>query len=173
MKTHVRTSLRTRISLMVVTLLGLLMACQSLAQDAGSAPAVSPAGNVEPENPAAPAAVAEPVVSGIPTDPLGIADAMGRPFTAAFIIASVIGVWSVIERLVVLRRRRVIPRGFVDRGSRHLCDRPRRHRSDGTGRGGRDAEHRPRRHQAGARGEGGGARRGRDPRRLRRVEAPA
>jgi len=58
--------------------------------------------------------------SGIPTDPLGIADAMGRPFTAAFIIASVIGVWSVIERLVVLRRHRVIPKAFVERFLMHL-----------------------------------------------------
>ncbi|MFN9718403.1 MAG: MotA/TolQ/ExbB proton channel family protein [Planctomycetota bacterium] len=58
--------------------------------------------------------------SGIPTDPLGIADAMGRPFTAAFIAASVIAVWSVIERLVVLRRRRVIPRAFVERFLMHL-----------------------------------------------------
>ena len=32
----------------------------------------------------------QPKASGIPTDPLGIADAMGRPFSAAFIIASVI-----------------------------------------------------------------------------------
>lgn len=57
---------------------------------------------------------------GIPTDPLGIADAMGRPFTAAFIVASVIAVWSVIERLVILRRRRVIPKAFVDRFLMHL-----------------------------------------------------
>jgi biopolymer transport protein ExbB len=49
-----------------------------------------------------------------------MADAMGRSFTVAFIIASVIGVWSVIERLVVLRRRRVIPRGFVERFLMHL-----------------------------------------------------
>jgi biopolymer transport protein ExbB len=60
------------------------------------------------------------VKKGIPTDPLGIADAMGRPFTAAFIAASVIAVWSVIERLVVLRRRRVIPRAFIDRFLMHL-----------------------------------------------------
>lgn len=58
--------------------------------------------------------------SGIPTDPLGIADAMGRPFTVAFILASVIGVWSVVERLVILRRRRVIPKAFVERFLMHL-----------------------------------------------------
>jgi biopolymer transport protein ExbB len=45
---------------------------------------------------------------------------MGRPFTVAFAFASIIGVWSVIERLVMLRRRRVIPRAFVDRFLMHL-----------------------------------------------------
>lgn len=124
MKTPVRTSLKTRISLMVVTLVGLLLACQSLAQDAGgtssSSSAASPTENPGAENPAASAEVVEPVASGIPTDPLGIADAMGRSFTFAFIVASVIGVWSVIERLVLLRRRRVIPRSFVDRFLMHL-----------------------------------------------------
>lgn len=59
--------------------------------------------------------------SGIPTDVLGIADAIGRrPFTVAFVIASVIGVWSVVERLVILRRRRVIPKAFVERFLMHL-----------------------------------------------------
>lgn len=123
MKTHVRTSLKTRISLMVVTLVGLLLACQSLAQDAGGASspssAASPAENGDVANPPS-TEVPEPVASGIPTDPLGIADAMGRSFTVAFIVASVIGVWSVIERLVVLRRRRVIPRGFVEKFLMHL-----------------------------------------------------
>lgn len=76
------------------------------------------AGNQTPT--ASSAANGPEVKSGIPTDPLGIADAMGRPFTAAFIAASVIAVWSVIERLVVLRRRRVIPRAFVERFLMHL-----------------------------------------------------
>ena len=40
--------------------------------------------------------------------------------SVAFIIASVIGVWSVIERLVMLRHRRVIPRAFVERFFMHL-----------------------------------------------------
>lgn len=51
---------------------------------------------------------------GIPTDIPGIAKALGLPFTAAFAAASILGVWSIIERLVVLRRRRVIPPVFVD-----------------------------------------------------------
>jgi biopolymer transport protein ExbB len=117
MKIYVRSSLKARISIMVVALVGLLMACQSLAQDAGGAAAAgTPVENIQPADPAVPEGTTEPVASGIPTDPLGIADAMGRSFTAA----SVIGVWSVIERLVVLRRRRVIPRGFVDRFLMHL-----------------------------------------------------
>ena len=121
MKIYVRSSVKARISIMVIALVGLLMACQSLAQDAGGAAAAgTPVENIQPADPAVPEGTTEPVASGIPTDPLGIADAMGRSFTAAFIIASVIGVWSVIERLVVLRRRRVIPRGFVDRFLMHL-----------------------------------------------------
>ena len=50
----------------------------------------------------------------IPTDLPGIAKALGLPFTLAFIAASVMAVWSIIERLVVLRKRRVIPPSFVD-----------------------------------------------------------
>jgi biopolymer transport protein ExbB len=97
-------------------MIAVLLTCQSLAQE-------SPA-------PATPAATDTPAAAdtgekpdkpgGIPTDPAGIAEAMGRPFTIAFIIASVIGVWSVIERLVMLRQRRVIPRAFVERFFMHL-----------------------------------------------------
>ena len=75
-------------------------------------PAAAPVDGAKTAAPTAP--------SGIPTDPLGIADAMGRPFTVAFILASVIGVWSVVERLVILRRRRVIPKAFVERFLMHL-----------------------------------------------------
>jgi biopolymer transport protein ExbB len=110
---------RSRIPLMAVVLLGILAACQTIAQ--GPTPQVQP---LAADTGAAPAvnnsAMVEEKASGIPTDPLGIADAMGRTFSAAFIIASVIAVWSVIERLVVLRRRRVIPKAFVDRFLMHL-----------------------------------------------------
>jgi biopolymer transport protein ExbB len=58
--------------------------------------------------------------SGFPTSPTKIAQAMGYPFIAAFLIASVIAVWFSIERLVVLRRGRVIPRPFVERFLDHL-----------------------------------------------------
>lgn len=63
---------------------------------------------------ASPSAKPSPVDGGIPTDIPGIARAMGLPFTVAFAVASIIGVWSIIERLVVLRRRRVIPATFVE-----------------------------------------------------------
>ena len=98
---------------MSVIVVAILITCQALAQE--TLPATSPAANstVQPTG-----SVEKP--GGIPTDPLGIANAMGRPFTAAFVLASVIGVWSVIERLVMLRRRRVIPRAFVDRFLMHL-----------------------------------------------------
>ena len=105
----------TRILAMAIVAVALLITCQSMAQDnAGS----SPTGSAAPVDSAGNAAPA--TRSGIPMDPLGIADAMGRPFTVAFILASVIGVWSVVERLVILRRRRVIPRAFVERFLMHL-----------------------------------------------------
>lgn len=103
---------------MAVLLAALLVACRSMAQEPSSRPALSDP--VTTPNDGSVAADSEAKPGGIPTDPLGIADAMGRPFTAAFIIASIIGVWSVIERLVVLRRHRVIPKAFVDRFLMHL-----------------------------------------------------
>lgn len=51
---------------------------------------------------------------GIPTTPLEIFLAMGV-WGIPFVIASVVAVWFTVERLVVLRRGRVIPRDFVDR----------------------------------------------------------
>lgn len=58
--------------------------------------------------------------AAIPNSPWEVAQAMGMPFTAAFVIASVIALWSAIERVAVLRVRRVIPRAFVDRFLMHL-----------------------------------------------------
>jgi biopolymer transport protein ExbB len=56
----------------------------------------------------------------IPTRPLEVVEALGVPFTLAFGICSVITVWFSIERLVVLRRGRVIPRPFVERFLQNL-----------------------------------------------------
>lgn len=70
-----------------------------------------------------PAAGAEdPVVgaSAIPQTPLEIVEAMGIPFVVVFGLASVMALWFGIERLVQLRKRRVIPHHFVDRFLMHL-----------------------------------------------------
>lgn len=101
-----------------------LMSLQSLAQEPQSPQNAESQTNSDARK-SAPATAAKSTPgpaapTGIPTDPIGIADAMGRPFSAAFIAASIIGVWSFVERLVVLRRRRVIPRAFVERFLMHL-----------------------------------------------------
>ncbi|NQV25724.1 MAG: MotA/TolQ/ExbB proton channel family protein [Rhodopirellula sp.] len=56
---------------------------------------------------------AGPESSGIPTHPVEIIQKMSG-WLVPFVIASVISVWFTIERVVVLRRSRVIPRGFVE-----------------------------------------------------------
>jgi len=60
------------------------------------------------------------VRSAIPQTPLEVLDALGLPFVCAFGVASVMALWFGIERLVQLRKRRVIPRHFVDRFLMHL-----------------------------------------------------
>ncbi len=121
-----KSALQFRVAAAVVLLAAILASCHGLAQEAPpdprkSTPAPAASGAEGPgSNAGANSPQTAPAPAGIPTDPLGIADAMGRPFTAAFIAASIIGVWSVIERLVVLRRRRVIPKAFVERFLMHL-----------------------------------------------------
>lgn len=58
--------------------------------------------------------------SAVPTSPKEIVEAIGYPFAVVFVLASVVALWSAIERLVLLRKRRVIPRAFVDRFLMHL-----------------------------------------------------
>lgn len=65
------------------------------------------------------AAGAEPPKKGIPRDPLEVLYALG-PFLYPLGICSIVVVWFSIERLVVLRRGRVIPRPFVKRFFEHL-----------------------------------------------------
>ncbi|HID21288.1 MAG TPA: MotA/TolQ/ExbB proton channel family protein [Planctomycetaceae bacterium] len=60
-----------------------------------------------------------PPTRGIPTNPTGIILQL-RWWIVPFVIASIIAVWFAIERLVVLRRSRVIPRPFVERFLQHL-----------------------------------------------------
>jgi biopolymer transport protein ExbB len=56
----------------------------------------------------------------IPTSPIEIAEALGVSCLTAFLVLSVIAVWFTSERLLVLRRGRVIPRHFVERFLQNL-----------------------------------------------------
>ena len=58
--------------------------------------------------------------TAIPQTPEEVVEALGLFFLVPFLIASVIALWFGIERLVVLRRARVIPRPFVERFLQHL-----------------------------------------------------
>jgi biopolymer transport protein ExbB len=60
-----------------------------------------------------------PIKKGIPRDPVEVLFALG-PFLYPLGLCSIIVVWFSIERLVVLRRGRVIPRPFVKRFFEHL-----------------------------------------------------
>jgi biopolymer transport protein ExbB len=90
----------------------------TFAQEAGPTPVSStdlsePAPEVAPANaPLTRTADAEQSSSGIPTSPVEIIERLNY-WLAPFVIASVISVWFAIERIVVLRRKRVIPPKFV------------------------------------------------------------
>ncbi|MCP4782206.1 MAG: MotA/TolQ/ExbB proton channel family protein [Fuerstiella sp.] len=53
--------------------------------------------------------------SAVPSSPEEIVQAIGLPFAIVFAVASIAAMWCGIERTVLLRHRRVIPRAFVDR----------------------------------------------------------
>jgi len=61
-----------------------------------------------------------PPKAAIPSNPKEIIEQLGWYTVAPFLLASVIALWFAIERLVVLRRGRVIPRPFVERFLQHL-----------------------------------------------------
>lgn len=89
------------------------------------APPSLPCARGQEEVAAAEAAAAEAAVnsateSAIPGSPEAIVKAIGIPFTVVFAVASILALWCGIERVVLLRRRRVIPRAFVDRFLQHL-----------------------------------------------------
>lgn len=96
--------------LLLVLLLGLPSAAPVSAQDPEpSAPESATAGEEQ---------VADGGPSAIPQTPAQFVERMGVPgyfFLGCFFIASIIAVWFAIERLVVLRQGRVIPRPFVQR----------------------------------------------------------
>jgi len=85
----------------------------------GSSASQPPSGQPT-DAPASPGAKPAKAHRSIPTRPLEIIEALGVPFIIAFGICSVITVWFSIERLVVLRRGRVIPRPFVERFLQNL-----------------------------------------------------
>ena len=69
----------------------------------------------------APSEITAPIrVGKIPNEPYGVWLALGSPFRYLFAATSVFVVWLTIERLVVLRYGRVIPRHFVKRFFEHL-----------------------------------------------------
>lgn len=93
------------------------IAAEDLARPAAAAPAeVNP--GIDPF-PAENVPVTEEKSYLIPTDPIQLFLAGGF-LMWPILLSSVISLWFVLERMVVLRRRRVIPRAFVDRFIQHL-----------------------------------------------------
>ena len=99
-----------------LTIVVALLAGSSQAQDTGPTPVPSlpVAETTDSGTPSESVAADKPTVkSGIPTHPVEIIEQMSG-WLVPFLIASVISVWFTIERFVVLRRSRVIPRNFVE-----------------------------------------------------------
>lgn len=78
----------------------------------------NPADNVAPSVAAKPGK-AQPGRSAIPQEPIEVLFALG-PFLYPLGLCSIVVAWFAIERMVVLRRGRVIPRPFVSRFFEHL-----------------------------------------------------
>ncbi|MDB5338051.1 MAG: MotA/TolQ/ExbB proton channel, partial [Planctomycetaceae bacterium] len=112
---------------------GLLLPVIASAQAPPAEPDLGAAAPIGAEDLAKPAAAAGAVVNPaadpfpapeeksylIPTDPIQLFLAGGF-LMWPILLSSVISLWFVLERMVVLRRRRVIPRAFVDRFIQHL-----------------------------------------------------
>lgn len=80
-------------------------------------------GDTVPAAPPPPATSSTDASVMMPTDPVGIMKQlgwMGWAFLAPFAGATLIAVWFSVERLVVLKRNRVIPKPFVERFLEHL-----------------------------------------------------
>lgn len=77
-------------------------------------------GDVDPSGGGA--ATGAPPSGALPTNLLEITQALGG-WLVPFVIATLIALWFSTERLVVLRRGRVIPKPFVERFLNHLRDR--------------------------------------------------
>lgn len=109
--------LRASVLSLGAAVLVVILVSSSHAQDTGPTP-IPTDPVVEPsETIPSPAATANSETaeksSGIPTHPVEIIEQMSG-WLVPFLIASVISVWFTIERVVVLRRSRVIPRSFVE-----------------------------------------------------------
>ena len=88
--------------------------------DAGN-PTPAPIAGEDVAAPADDSNATQPVKrNAIPLTPREFADALGWYFLAPFALASFIAIWFGIERLIVLRRGRVIPRAFVERFLDHM-----------------------------------------------------
>ena len=88
-----------------------------MAQDGGDAAGTTPSPN------AAPNAAPDEDTLEMPTDPAGIMKQlgwMGWVFLLPFVGATLISLWYSVERIVVLKRNRVIPKPFVERFLEHL-----------------------------------------------------
>ena len=95
----------------------LLLGGSALAQEPGDAPA---AGNNMENAPAAQGEEATAQETAIPSSLRKMVHDLGWLSWAPFLVATFIAICFGIERLVVLRRGRVIPRAFVDRFLQHL-----------------------------------------------------
>ena len=88
-----------------------------MAQDGGAAAKTAPAPAATPD------AAPEEDTLGMPKDPVSIMKQlgwMGWVFLVPFVGATLISLWYSVERIVVLKRKRVIPKPFVERFLEHL-----------------------------------------------------
>jgi biopolymer transport protein ExbB len=93
---------------------------QADAPPAGEAVPVESSGDATAPAGAPPETTEPSKVASIPTNPAEVAMALGIFYVVPFVIASLIAMWIAIERLVILRRGRVIPKPFVARFLDHL-----------------------------------------------------
>lgn len=106
-------------ALALIALASVLLPIMGLAQETPQPQPGDGAVDVLVEETDAPETQAAPD-SAIPTNPVEVVQAMSYFFVIPFMGASVIALWFAIERLVVLRRARVIPKPFVERFLLHL-----------------------------------------------------
>jgi len=110
--------------LALLLVVGALAGGTLVAQDTPTEPVPVEAGNAPPAKSPADATLSPPnaaKVGRISTNVIDMIDALGM-WNIPFAMASIIFLWFTVDRLVVLRRGRVIPRPFVQRFLRLLED---------------------------------------------------